>query len=78
MQQYHHERIDTYLRLKQVLKIIPVSRSTWYRGIQAGIYPTPVRLSHRVAAWKKSEIMRCLEQLDAAASQSLKNLPNHS
>ena len=59
---------DYYLRLKQVLKIIPVSRSTWYRGMKAGIYPEPVRLSHRVAAWKVSEVRQCLARLNSAGS----------
>lgn len=50
------EITETYLRLKQVLQIIPVSRSTWYRGIKAGVYPSPVRLSTNIAAWKYSDV----------------------
>jgi len=30
------------LRLPQTLKIIPVSRSTWYLGVKRGAYPSPV------------------------------------
>jgi len=39
--------IEKYLRLKSVLEIIPVSRSTWYRGMKSGIYPKPVKLSEK-------------------------------
>jgi len=53
----HHNEIHGFIRLREVLKIIPVSKSTWYRGIQAGIYPKPVKLSKRVSAWKVSEIV---------------------
>jgi prophage regulatory protein len=38
------------------LRIIPVSRSTWYAGIQAGDYPAPVKLGLRAAAWRRSDI----------------------
>lgn len=55
---------ETYLRLKQVLEIIPVSRSTWYRGVKAGTYPKSVKLSRRAVGWKSSEIWKCLAQLE--------------
>lgn len=45
------------LRLPEVLRIYPVSRSTWYAGIKGGIYPEPVRLSSRVVAWYEDDIM---------------------
>lgn len=54
---------ELYLRLNQVLEIIPVSRSTWYRGINEGIYPKQVKLSHKIAAWKLSEINLCVERI---------------
>ena len=78
MQVTNDDRIDAYLRLNQVLKIIPISRSTWYRGMKAGIYPKQVRLSHRVAAWRESEVRRCLDRLNAFASQSSGNPPSRS
>jgi prophage regulatory protein len=47
---------EPFLRLPEVLRIIPVSRSTWYAGIQAGDYPAPVKLGLRAAAWRRSDI----------------------
>lgn len=44
------------LRLKQVLEIYPVSRSTWYSGIKAGIYPKGERISARAVAWHEEDI----------------------
>ncbi|MBC7981227.1 MAG: AlpA family phage regulatory protein [Armatimonadetes bacterium] len=40
----HGNLTEGYLRLPHVLKIIPVSQSTWYRGIRSGRYPQPVKL----------------------------------
>lgn len=72
------ETIESYLRLDQILKIIPVSRSTWYRGMKTGLYPKQVRLSYRVAAWKSSEVKECLARLGTSGDSSLQNPPNHS
>ncbi len=47
---------NPFLRLPQVLAIIPVSRSTWWAGVQRGIYPKPTRLSPRTVAWRRTEI----------------------
>lgn len=51
---------DPLIRLSQLLKIIPVSRSTWYRGVAAGHYPKPVRLSPGTVAWRTSEVALAL------------------
>lgn len=45
-----------FIRLPEVLSIIPVSRARWYDGIQKGEYPPPAKLSERVSAWKRSDI----------------------
>ncbi len=37
-----------YLRLKSVLELIPVSRSTWYLWIHHGIVPRPTHTFLRV------------------------------
>ena len=50
-----------YLRLKEVLKIFPVSRTHWYDGIKTGVYPKPDRLSDGVAAWRVADIKKLCE-----------------
>ncbi len=45
-----------FLRLPDVLRIIPVSKSTWWAGIRRGEYPAPVKLSARTSAWRLSDI----------------------
>jgi len=45
------------MKLPEVLRIIPVSRSTWYDGISSGRYPKPVRVSKRGVAWSESDIL---------------------
>jgi len=52
-----------YLRLKSVLELIPISRSTWYKWIQLGIAPKPTHISLRVAAWKYQDIENLLDEM---------------
>ncbi len=53
-----------YLRLPQVLKLIPVSKSTWFRGIQSGKYPGPVKIGVRASGWKVADIRKCIADLN--------------
>ena len=52
-----------YLRLQQVLAIIPVSRSAWYLGIATGKYPAPVKLGQRTAVYKLGDIKKLLTSI---------------
>lgn len=47
---------ETLLRWPSVHRRYPVSKSTWYAGIKAGIYPAPVSLGPRSKAWRSSDI----------------------
>jgi len=52
-----------YIRLKEVLAIIPVSKSTWYKGVTDGRYPKPTKvLGPRIAAWDVRDIRPLLER----------------
>jgi prophage regulatory protein len=58
-----------FLRLRDVIGgkgdpgIIPVSRSSWYKGIAEGRYPRPVKLGERMSAWRVDVIRRLVEEL---------------
>jgi len=50
------------LRLPQVLSLIPVSRSSWWKGIKEGRFPKPLKLSKRITVWKASDIRNLIER----------------
>ena len=52
-----------FFRLPEVLKLIPVSKSTWWAGVKSGRYPSGVKLSERTTAWKVEDIYKLIEQL---------------
>lgn len=47
---------DALIRLDEVLKRIPVSRSTFYSGQLRGLYPRAVSIGPRARAYRLSEI----------------------
>ena len=56
-----------FLRLKQVLEIFPVSKSTWWAGVKDGRYPKPVQLGPKMTAWRVVDIIFLLENIDSQA-----------
>ena len=53
-----------FLRLTQVLELVPVGKSTWWAGCKTGRFPRPVKLGVRTTAWRKEDIIALLEKFD--------------
>lgn len=47
--------------------LIPVSASTWWRGVKSGRYPKPVRISESTTAWRASDVLRLIDEAVAAS-----------
>jgi prophage regulatory protein len=52
---------DKLLTVEQVLKLIPISISTWRRGVRSGRFPPGVRLSAR-SVFRRVDAIRALLQ----------------
>jgi prophage regulatory protein len=53
---------ERLLRVKQVLEIVPVSKSTWWAKVAKGEYPQPVRhLGPRTTCWRESDVLALVE-----------------
>ena len=52
-----------FLRLPQVLQVIPVGKSTWWAGIQSGRFPKGCKLGPRTTAWRVEDIRQLLDDL---------------
>jgi prophage regulatory protein len=48
-----HDRI---LRIKTVLQVTGLTRSTLYRKVQRGEFPKQIKLSERCAGWREWEV----------------------
>jgi len=48
--------MNTFLRLKRVMDVMGISRSTVYLRIRQGLMPPPVKLGERCSGWPNYEI----------------------
>jgi prophage regulatory protein len=54
-----------FLRLPQVLSVIPVGKSSWWKGVKSGRFPKSVKLTKRCTAWRAEEIRELIKSLSA-------------
>lgn len=54
-----------FLRLSDVLKIIPVAKTAWYQGVKEGRFPAPVKLTKRASGYRVGDIRALIARLDA-------------
>ena len=50
------------LRLNQILKILPIGRSTWWQGVKDGRFPRPLKLSERITVWDEDEVLSLVKR----------------
>jgi prophage regulatory protein len=58
------------LRLPEVLKIFPVSKSTWWHGVKTGKYPKSIKIGIRTTAWLADDIYQLIKSFSENKSQS--------
>lgn len=54
--------VDPLIDLKQVEKIVGLTKSPIYARIAASTFPAPLRLSSRASRWRLSSVVRWVEQ----------------
>ena len=62
MMEYDHP--DRFMRMKEVLEMLSVSRSTLYLWMKKGVFPRPIAIGGPgtcVVRWRRSVIERWLE-----------------
>ncbi len=45
-----------FLRIAQVLELIPVSKSTWWDGVKEKRFPQPVKIGPKTTVWRVEDI----------------------
>ncbi len=54
----------SYMRLHDILKLLPISKRSWYRGVRLGYYPQPRYIGPQAKAWKTSEILELIAEIE--------------
>jgi len=58
-----------FVRLSQILTVIPLGKTSWWAGVKSGRFPKPVKLSERCTAWKAEDIRELIKQLSEQTQQ---------
>lgn len=51
-----------FLRLPQILTLIPISRSAWWAGIREGKFPKGIKLGSKTTVWRAEDIRALIDQ----------------
>ena len=62
-----------FLRLPEILKLFPVSKSSWWAGVRNGKWPRSYKLGDNTTAWKISDIRELLDSVDSQAATASKS-----
>ena len=54
--------IEGFCKLPQILKEIPVGKTTWWEGVKTGRFPKPVKLG-RSTFWRVSDIRKLIAEI---------------
>jgi len=52
-----------FVRIKQILSVIPVGASTWWTGVASGKYPKGIKLGARTTVWRAEDIHALIASL---------------
>ena len=52
-----------FVRLSQVLSVIPIGKTCWWEGVKSGRFPKPIKLTERCTAWKAEDIRELIKVL---------------
>ena len=55
-----------FMRLPQVLQLIPISKSAWWQGCREGRFPKPVKLGPKTTAWRVEDIAALIEWIGSS------------
>lgn len=51
-------KTERFLRIKQILEIVPIGRSTVWKMVSEGRFPRPLKLSERCTVWRETDVQQ--------------------
>ena len=52
------------VRIRQILTVLPIGKSTFWAGVRSGKYPKPVQSGMRVAMWRAEDIQALIASFE--------------
>jgi len=59
-----------FVRLAQILAVIPIGKTSWWNGVKAGRFPQSVKLSPRCTAWKAEDIHALIKKFSESGHEN--------
>lgn len=53
---------EGFIRIKQLVRFIPLSRTTVWRKVKDGAFPKPIKISAYVTAWRVADVREWIAQ----------------
>lgn len=60
---------EGFMRVPQILAVIPVCKATWWTWVRTGFAPAPIRLGKRCTMWQAADIRAFIDHLSAGDAQ---------
>ena len=62
---------DRLLRIEDIIgdpesgkePLIPVKRSTWWKGVRDGVFPQPLKILPQITVWKAEDILEYIQSV---------------
>jgi predicted DNA-binding transcriptional regulator AlpA len=52
-----------FVRISQILEVIPLGKTSWWAGVKSGRFPKPIKLTKQCTAWKAEDIRNLIKDL---------------
>ncbi|MGZ8983520.1 MAG: helix-turn-helix transcriptional regulator [Methylotenera sp.] len=56
-----------FVKIPQILAVIPVSPSTWWAGVKTGRFPAPIKLGANTTVWRAEDIHALINRINGKA-----------
>lgn len=58
---------EGFVRLPQILAVIPISKSQFWLGVKNGRFPRPIKLGVKTTVWRVEDIRELIDRLGQEA-----------
>ena len=55
---------EGFVRLSQILQVLPIGKTSWWEGVKKGRYPTPMKLGPRTTVWRVEDIRALISNVE--------------
>lgn len=62
---------EGFVRLPQILAVIPISKSQFWLGVKEGRFPRPIKLGAKTTAWRVEDIRELIAKLSQNKDENI-------